>query len=149
VRVTTWTEYALIIALHLAARRGEGLGAQPARLVADAERLPPDFTEQILLQLRRAGLVESVRGARGGYLLAREPADVTVRDVMEAAERQTFVVNCETRPVDPARCDPAIGCTIRPVWYGLQERINRYLESVTLADLLGTEATAREAVTAR
>src|SRR5512146_3057293 len=103
-RVTTWTEYSLIIALHLA-RRG---GARPvaAREIAETERLPGDYVEQILLRLRRAGLVESVRGAKGGYFLAKEPQAITMRDIMTASEHQTFEVNCATHPVDLERCAP-------------------------------------------
>ena len=73
-RVTTWTEYSLIISIHLAKRGRTSPAPVAARELADAERLPPDYVEQILLRLRRAGLVESVRGARGGYMLARPPA---------------------------------------------------------------------------
>jgi len=77
-RVTTWTEYSLIISLHLA-RRGRGAGEPvAARELADSERLPADYVEQILLRLRRAGLVESVRGAKGGYYLARDPSAISV-----------------------------------------------------------------------
>ncbi|MGQ0702121.1 MAG: RrF2 family transcriptional regulator [Gemmatimonadales bacterium] len=133
-RVTTWTEYSLILALHLARRRGKGPVA--ARELSEEERLPPDYVEQILLRLRRGGLVESVRGARGGYLLAREPAQITVRDVMAACEHQTFEPNCTAHPVDSERCDPANGCSIRPVWYALQRRIDDFLSGITLADLV-------------
>jgi Rrf2 family protein len=135
-RVTTWTEYSLIIALHLA-RRGRG---EPdpiaARELAEIERLPADYVEQILLRLRRAGLVESVRGARGGYFLARTPGDITVYDVMSASEHQTFELNCATHPVDAERCSPGSSCSIRPVWHALQRRIDELLSSITLADLL-------------
>lgn len=114
-RVTTWTEYSLIITLHLARRaRGEE-GPMPARELAARERLPADYVEQILLRLRRAGLVDSVRGARGGYLLARDPSQISVRDVMSAAEHQTFEVNCAAHPLDAERCAPTSQCSIRPV----------------------------------
>ncbi len=146
-RVTTWTEYSLIITLNLARRQGEGLGALSARELADTERLPADYVEQILLRLRRAGLVRSIRGAKGGYLLARAPQDISIRHVMNASERQTFEINCETHPVDPERCHPAAGCTIRPVWHSLQRRIDHFLESVTLADLLKDSAAVQELVT--
>src|SRR5215510_16088792 len=104
-RVTTWTEYSLIISIHLARRGRTGGGPVAARELADAERLPADYVEQILLRLRRAGLVESVRGARGGYLLARKPHDVSVKDVIEASEHVTFEVNCDLHKVDDERCD--------------------------------------------
>lgn len=135
-RITTWTEYSLIISIHLA-RRGAGDGSPiAARELAETERLPADYVEQILLRLRRAGVVESVRGAKGGYFLAREPNQITVRDVMTASEHQTFEMNCENHPVDADRCSPTSGCLIRPVWQALQTRIDDFLGSVTLADLL-------------
>ncbi len=150
-RITTWTEYSLIISLHLA-KRGAG-AAEPvpapvaARELAEAERLPPDYVEQILLKLRRAGLVESVRGAKGGYYLAREPGAISVRDVMTACERQTFEMNCETHPVDAERCGTTSQCSIRPVWYALQQRVDDLLGSVSLADLMREESDVQGLVT--
>jgi len=145
-RVTTWTEYSLIISLHLA-RRGRGAGEPvAARELADSERLPADYVEQILLRLRRAGLVESVRGAKGGYYLARDPSAISVRDVMTASEHQTFEVNCESHQVDAERCHPAAGCSIRPVWHALQQRVDDLLGSISLADLMKQETQVQELV---
>lgn len=134
-RVTTWAEYGLIVTVHLARRAGEGPIA--AREVAEQERLPADYVEQILLRLRRSGLVTSVRGARGGYLLARQPEDITVKDVLNAAEHGTFEVNCDVHRVNPDRCNPETACSIRPVWRLLQRRINETLASVRISDLTG------------
>ena len=145
-RVTTWTEYSLIISIHLARRGRTGRGPVAARELADAERLPADYVEQILLRLRRAGLVESVRGARGGYYLAREPGRITVRDVMTASEHQTFEMNCTSHPVDAERCDPSSNCSIRPVWHALQRRVDEFLSGITLADLLKEQPAAPELV---
>ncbi|HEX6089826.1 MAG TPA: Rrf2 family transcriptional regulator [Gemmatimonadales bacterium] len=145
-RVTTWTEYSLIIVLHLARRRQAEGGTVAARELAEAERLPGDYVEQILLRLRRAGLVESIRGARGGYLLARDPAQISVRDVMTASEHQTFEINCESHPIDAARCQNGSGCSIRPVWQALQQRVDDLLGSISLADLMKDEAQVQELV---
>ena len=145
-RVTTWTEYSLIISLHLAKRGRTGSGPVAARELADSERLPADYVEQILLRLRRAGLVESVRGAKGGYYLAREPATISVRDVMSASEHQTFEVNCDSHPVDADRCSPDADCSIRPVWHALQQRVDELLASITVADLMKQEAQVQELV---
>lgn len=144
-RVTTWAEYGLIVAAHLA-RRGTDAPV-PARELAGDEGLPADYVEQILLKLRRAGLVRSARGAHGGYTLAHAPERVTVRDVIEAAEQHTFQVNCDTHPVHAGRCSPAADCAIRPVWRALQLRIDQLLDSVTLADLARGEAAVEELVT--
>jgi Rrf2 family protein len=145
-RVTTWTEYSLIIVLHLARRRLSGGGAVPARELAETERLPADYVEQILLRLRRAGLVESIRGARGGYLLAREPSEISVRDVMTASEHQTFEINCATHPIDADRCQTGSACSIRPVWHALQHRIDDLLAGISLADLMKEEYQVQELV---
>jgi Rrf2 family transcriptional regulator, iron-sulfur cluster assembly transcription factor len=145
-RVTTWTEYSLIISLHLARRAGSGSDPVAARELADVERLPADYVEQILLRLRRAGLVESVRGARGGYYLARDPASISVRDVMTASEHQTFEVNCSSHPVDADRCAPGGQCSIRPVWVALQQRVDDLLASISLADLMKQEPQVQELV---
>jgi Rrf2 family protein len=145
-RVTTWTEYSLIIALHLARRGRMDSAPVAARELAEVERLPADYIEQILLRLRRAGLVESVRGARGGYYLAREPQEITVFDVMSASEHQTFEINCESHPVDADRCSPTSGCSIRPVWHALQRRVDDLLSSISLADLLKEQPATAELI---
>ena len=141
-RVTTWAEYGLIVSVHLAHRAGEGPIA--ARELAEKERLPGDYVEQILLRLRRAGIVLSIRGARGGYYLARPPAEVTVKDVLDASEHGTFEVNCEQHQVDDERCCGDASCSIRPVWYLLKLRIDEVLGGVRLSDLLGSESEVRE-----
>lgn len=143
-RVTTWAEYGLIVSLNLARRAGER--PAPARDVAESEGLPADYIEQILLKLRRAELITSVRGARGGYRLARPAEEITVRDVIEAAEHRTFEVNCDVHPVNADRCAPTSSCALRPVWRALQRRIDDLLESITLADLLADEPAVEELV---
>lgn len=144
-RFTTSAEYGLLVGLHLARRPGDA--PVPAHELADAEGLPAGYVEQILLKLRRAGLVASVRGTKGGYYLARDASAVTVRDVIEAAEDRTFEVNCDVHQVDPDRCQPQSDCSIRPVWRALQRRIDDLLESITLADLTQREGAVRELVT--
>ena len=109
--------------------------------------MPGDYVEQILLRLRRAGLVESVRGARGGYFLAKEPQRITIRDIMTASEHQTFEMNCEAHPVDAERCAPNSACSIRPVWHALQQRVDDLLDSISVADLMKHETQVQELVT--
>ncbi|NCW45513.1 MAG: Rrf2 family transcriptional regulator [Gemmatimonadaceae bacterium] len=143
-RITTWAEYGLICALHLARRTGTG--PVTGRDVAAREKLPGDYVEQILLRMRRAGIVNSTRGARGGYSLARTPDQITVRDVIQASELTTFDLHCVSHPVDAGRCGEAENCSIRPVWMLLQKRIDEVLESVRLSDLLADESVVRDRV---
>jgi Rrf2 family protein len=144
VRITTLAEYGVICALHLARRRPEG--PVTGRDIAARERLPVDYVEQILLRLRRAGLVQSTRGARGGYALARPPEDISVRDVITASELTTFDLHCVSHPVEEERCSASHACSIRPVWVLLQQKIDAVLAGVRLSDLLHEESEVRERV---
>jgi Rrf2 family protein len=144
VRITTQAEYGLICALHLARRVDDG--PVTGREIAAQERLPGDYVEQIMLKLRRSGIVRSTRGAHGGYALARRPDEISVHDVISAAEHSTFEVHCTSHPVEEARCSSAHECSIRPVWMLLQRRIDDVLQGVRLSDLLMQESQVRERV---
>ena len=143
-RITTLAEYGVICALHLARRVAEG--PVTGRDIAESERLPGDYVEQILLRLRRAGIVASTRGARGGYALARPADQISIRDVIEASEMTTFDLHCVSHPVEEERCSSAHNCSIRPVWILLQRRIDDVLDSVHLSDLLAEESEVRTRV---
>ena len=143
-RITTQAEYGLICALHLARRSDDG--PVTGREIAAQERLPGDYVEQIMLKLRRSGIVKSTRGAHGGYALARRPDEISVHDVISAAEHSTFEVHCTSHPVEEARCSSSHDCSIRPVWMLLQRRIDDVLQGVRLSDLLMQESQVRERV---
>ena len=143
-RITTLAEYGVICALHLAKRVSEG--PITGREIASKERLPVDYVEQILLRLRRAEIVRSTRGAHGGYALARGAADISIRDVIAASEMTTFDLHCVSHPVEEERCSASHGCSIRPVWLLLQQKIDDVLSGVHLADLLHEESEVRELV---
>ena len=143
-RITTWAEYGVICALHLARRANDG--PITGRDIAAKEKLPADYVEQILLRLRRAGVIASTRGARGGYMLARPAQDISIRAVIHASELETFDLHCVSHPVETDRCNAAHNCSIRPIWVLLQTKIDDVLESVCLADLLHDEPVVRERV---
>jgi Rrf2 family protein len=143
-RITTWAEYGVICALHLAKRTAQG--PVTGREIAAQERLPADYVEQILLRLRRAGVIASTRGARGGYMLAKPADQISIRAVIHASELETFDLHCVSHPVETDRCNAAHNCSIRPIWVLLQTKIDDVLESVNLADLLQDEPAVRERV---
>lgn len=143
-RITTLAEYGVICALHLARRADEG--PVTGRDIAERERLPGDYVEQILLRLRRAGIVRSTRGARGGYALARLASDISIRDVIEASETTTFDLHCVSHPIGEERCSSSHSCSIRPVWMLLQRKIDDVLQGVRLSDLLMQEGEVRTRV---
>ncbi len=134
----------MICALHLAKRAEKG--PVTGRDIAAVEKLPADYVEQILLRLRRADVVKSTRGARGGYMLSRPPEEITIRDVIQASELETFDLHCVSHPVEEDRCSSAHNCSIRPVWMMLQRKIDDVLESVRLSDLMHDESVVRERV---
>ena len=140
-RITTLAEYGVICALHLARRVSEG--PITGREIAERERLPADYVEQILLRLRRADIVRSTRGAHGGYALARPPESISIRNVIEASESTTFDLHCVSHPVEEERCSSSHNCSIRPVWILLQRKIEDVLEGVHLSDLLMEEGAVR------
>jgi len=141
VRITTLAEYGVICALHLARRVADG--PVTGRDIAQSERLPADYVEQILLRLRRQGIVRSTRGAHGGYELARPAAAISIRDVIEASETTTFDLHCVSHPIGEERCGSSHNCSIRPVWMLLQRKIEDVLEGVRLSDLLVEEGQVR------
>jgi Rrf2 family protein len=134
----------VICALHLARRTAQG--PVTGREIASQERLPADYVEQILLRLRRAGVIASTRGARGGYMLAKPADQISIRAVIHASELETFDLHCVSHPVETDRCNASHNCSIRPIWVLLQTRIDDVLESVNLADLLQDEPAVRERV---
>ena len=140
-RITTLAEYGVICALHLARRSAEG--PITGRQIAESEQLPGDYVEQILLRLRRAGLIRSTRGAHGGYTLAKDAADISIRDVIAASETTTFDLHCVSHPVGEERCSSSHNCSIRPVWMLLQQKIDDVLTGVHLSDLLSEEQEVR------
>jgi Rrf2 family protein len=143
-RITTWAEYGLISALHLARRADEG--PVTGRDLATREKLPADYVEQIMLRLRRAEIVRSTRGAHGGYVLARPAHEISVREIIQASELSTFDLHCVSHPVNSERCAASGDCSIRPVWMLLQQKIDDVLEGVHLSDLLHDEPAVRERV---
>src|SRR5690349_8918015 len=122
-------EYACVAMLELAARYGD---PKPARLadVADKHGIPQRFLVQILLDLKRAGLVASTRGAAGGYALARSPDDVTLYDVLKVIDPPEQ----HTRPDDPLQPTVYVH-SVRTVWDRIVEAQQAILKQTTLSDL--------------
>ena len=143
-RVTTRTRYAIRALYHLAFHR-LGQAAQ-AKEIAAAQKIPLRFLEQILQDLRRAGLVEARRGPRGGYALARPPAEISMADVLRAVRGPLEeLLGVEGRPGSTASPDdvPAL------VWGEVGGRLIDVLQRATLADFIArAEASGvRRAVT--
>ena len=131
-RLSAKADYALRASLELASVDGH----VKAEAVARAQSIPLRFLEQILLDLRHAGLVSSQRGAEGGYWLARPPAEIRLADVIRAVEGPLANV----RGVRPEELDyDGAAAALREVFVALRANIRRVLEEVTLADVAAGE----------
>lgn len=103
--------------------------------IAERQSIPEKYLEQIFSTLKKGGLIRSVRGAQGGYLLAETPDKITVRQILNALEGPLSPVACvvEGQETDCKRYDY---CVTRIFWRSMMEELNRVTESVTLADLM-------------
>jgi Rrf2 family protein len=129
-RVSAKVDYALRAALELAA--AEGRGPVKGERIAQAQEIPLKFLENILLELRHHGLVQSQRGAEGGYWLARPADEVTLAEVIRAVEGPLANVR-GARPEGVVYEGPAE--RLKDVWIAVRANLRAVLESVTLADL--------------
>jgi Rrf2 family cysteine metabolism transcriptional repressor len=127
--VSAKTEYACIAVLELAARHGQ---PEPVRIreIAEAHGIPSRFLVQILLQLKSAGLVQSTRGAAGGYQLAKDPDEITLLDVMTVVDGQLGqAVSSATRNTSTTR-------VLHRTWKEVAAKERELLDSVTFATLV-------------
>ncbi|PIR15015.1 MAG: hypothetical protein COV48_16725 [Elusimicrobia bacterium CG11_big_fil_rev_8_21_14_0_20_64_6] len=139
-RITSSIEYATRLMLTLAEEHGKA--PVPAERLADADNVPADYVSQILVKLRRAGLVTSHRGSSGGYALSRLPSEITIEQVVRAVDGAVFEEVCERYDEGTKDCRHQGQCAISPVWSKLGELVTSYFESVTLAAILQQEAGA-------
>ena len=117
--------------IYLAQHAGEG--PQPLKNIAELG-MPDQYLEQLLGNLRRAGLVTTVRGAQGGYQLSRSAEEITARHIIEAMEGPLNLSECVGE--EGHTCPRGGQCTARGVWAYLTDEINGLLDSITLSDML-------------
>lgn len=131
--VSTRGRYALRMMADLAEHAGGGSVA--LKDIAERQDISKKYLEQIIPVLTGAGLLRTVRGAHGGYSLAKAPEQYTVGEIVRAAEGSMAPVACmEISPNQCPRCDH---CETLPVWTGLQKVVDEYLNGITLADVIG------------
>jgi Rrf2 family protein len=135
-RVSAKVDYALRASLELAAA---GDGPTKGEQIAQAQEIPLKFLENILLELRHHGLVQSQRGADGGYWLARPAAEIKLADVIRAVEGPLANVR-GARPESVAYVGPA--ARLQDVWIAMRANLRAVLEELTLADVASGELPA-------
>lgn len=105
------------------------------RLIAEREHISLSFLEQIFPDLKKEGLVESKRGARGGYVLSRPALEIRIGDIVRAVDGPISPVDCLEQGNNVSSCSHRDGCRTRFVWEKLRDRINDVLDGVTLGEL--------------
>jgi Rrf2 family cysteine metabolism transcriptional repressor len=143
-KVSTRGEYGLRAMVALAKHHGEGPMSIAA--MSKASYVPMPYLEQLIGPLRRAGLVESTRGARGGYRLTRSPETVKIGDVYRVMEGPVAPMECVSEDITEQTCPLIDGCETRPVWLRMRDAIAETLDSTTLADLIKDSPRARAEV---
>ena len=137
-RISSKGHYGLLAVAELARRHDRGLVS--LNEIASVEHLPLPYLEQIIAPLRTAGVVEATRGLHGGYKLARDPAEVSVGEVVRWLEGPIALVECTTEGYVSGACEREAGCTSRGVWHQVSDAINNVLNTMTLADIVADES---------
>ena len=130
-RISTRSRYGLRLMLQLAQNYGRG----PMQLndISEKEQISLKYLGQIIIQLKAAGLVTSIRGAQGGYLLARRPKDITLLDIVQKLEGDANLIDCID---ESANCNRSSECIVQEVWKSLSAELKKSLKKFTLYSIL-------------
>ena len=131
-KISTKGRYALRMLVDLAEHRSDGYIA--LKDIAERQGISKKYLEQIVLLFTKSDVLKTSRGYQGGYMLAKDPKECTVGDILRITEGSLAVVPCVEQ--DPIECRRSAYCPVMGVWRGLYHTINEYLDSVTLQDIL-------------
>jgi Rrf2 family protein len=129
--MTKKSDYAVRCVLFLSREPGRTVGAAE---IADAVLAPKTFLAKVLQRLAKKGIVESVKGAAGGFRLAKAPSQISLLDVIEAVQGPSTLNACA---VDRAACSLSGSCAVHPVWVELRRDIEKHLAGEDFARLAG------------
>jgi Rrf2 family transcriptional regulator, cysteine metabolism repressor len=132
-QISTRGRYGLRAMVDMALHTSEG--PLPLRIIAERQAISESYLEQVFTGLRKAGLVRASRGAQGGYELSRSVKEITVGEILRALEGPIIPVHCVGDIDSGSHCEREKYCITRSFWEDLRDKINDYLDSVTLQDL--------------
>ena len=138
-KISTKIRYGARAMLELASHYGEG----PIELkeIAKKENISLKYLEQVINPLRAAGLVKAVRGAKGGYSLAKPPSEICLYDVVETLEGPLNLLECLR---DSKVCQKVPSCVTRDIWREVSEAISKIFYSITLEDMVNRKRDKEE-----
>ncbi|MDR3271489.1 MAG: Rrf2 family transcriptional regulator [Peptococcaceae bacterium] len=142
-RLTTKGQYGVKAMVDLAQHRDEG----PISLknVAKRQDISEHYLEQLAGGLRKAGLIKSVRGVQGGYVLAKEPEEIRIGDIIRALEGPIAPVGCVSEGQQTV-CQKARTCRTRPIWEKVRDSIAEVVDAITLAEAIKDEEIIQQTV---
>ena len=129
-RITTRGRYGLRAMVEMA--RSQNGGPVMMRQITERQRIPRKYLHSLLTDLRKNGLIRSLRGSRGGYVLARDPEKITAREIIEILEGKIKLVDCREHG---GPCKMYRSCATRALWADLGDLLRDRLDGVTLAQL--------------
>ena len=131
--ISTRGRYGLRACVEIALNAERG----PVRVssIARKQKIPVSYLEQILNKLRRGGVIKSVRGSRGGYLLSKPKDEITVREVIEVLDGPFAVAGCSKDRCPQETCIGPERCVASGLWRRVEDNLDRFLDGITLGDL--------------
>jgi len=130
-KLSTRTRYGIRAILELAEYYGNG--PLQLRVIAHDQGVSVKYLEQLMAMLKAAGIVRSIRGSKGGYILAKQPGQVKVSECFQCLEGSVITTECVE---DESFCERTNDCIARQVWTEVQEAVMGVLQSMTLQDLV-------------
>jgi Rrf2 family iron-sulfur cluster assembly transcriptional regulator len=106
----------------------------PISLIAKEEELSPEFNEQIFFKLKKAGLIRSIRGPKGGFVLNENPSEITIKTILDAVGEPLYPAPCTNPHATP--CPRKADCPLNPVWQNFYEIIVKHLSNISLRDII-------------
>lgn len=147
-KITSQEEYGLRCLLQLSQAAPEA--GLTVKEIAGREGLSPAYVEKLLRLLGKAGLIHSVRGVHGGYLLSRTPQQISLGEVVRAlGSVPTIAEICDRHPGNRTSCVHIDECCIRSAWVTLTGVIDNVMEKIHISDLVGPEAKIRQSLQSR
>jgi Rrf2 family iron-sulfur cluster assembly transcriptional regulator len=131
-RLTTKGRYGVRAVVNLAAK--EQNRPIPISLIAKEEELSPEFSEQIFFKLKKAGLIRSIRGPKGGFVLNENPSEITIKTILDAVGEPLYPAPCTNPHATP--CPRKADCPLNPVWQNFYEIIVKHLSNISLRDII-------------
>jgi Rrf2 family iron-sulfur cluster assembly transcriptional regulator len=133
-RITTKGRYALRAIVNLAS--GSQDKPIPIKRIAEEEEISPEFLEQIFFRLKKAGIIRSVRGPGGGFMLNQLPGSISLREIFEAVGEGVNLTPCVSCSMDPSTCEKTANCLVHDVWLKVSERVGGILEDFNLENII-------------